>query len=334
MQEAVAQGENVSLAVNRHLDVMDLTALLVGGDQMLAPVFDPLHRASQAQGRVGNEDLLRIEQHDLGAESPADIGRDHLDVELREPEHVREAVADGEGRLGRIPHPEDTGARVVFGHHTTALEGTPAAPLDDEPLAENAGGLSPGAVGIPDRLQKAGGPVGGDVVMNARRALVESGLRVDDGGQRRVVDLDEGGGVLGPVAAVGHDEGHGLAHETDLVLRERALGAGSGEGGVRNEEGAGLVQHPEVGGGEHQMNAGEPAGAGGVESEDAGPSVRAAQTRRVQHACRSDVVHEAAAPAQQARILVTENARADRPCTHADSTLARESRRCQICPAP
>ena len=41
MDEVIAQGEDVSVAVDRDLDLVDLAALLVGGDEVLAAVADP-----------------------------------------------------------------------------------------------------------------------------------------------------------------------------------------------------------------------------------------------------------------------------------------------------
>ena len=63
--------------------------------------------------------------------------------------------------------------------------------------------------------------------------LVGEGLAdIDDRGQGFVVDLDEVEGVLGGVAAVGNDDGDGLANIADLVaghgVLEEALDAGEG----------------------------------------------------------------------------------------------------------
>jgi hypothetical protein len=74
----------------------------------------------------------------------------------------------------------------VFGHHTAALEGTSAAPFDNESLAEDTGGLPPHPVGLPDRLRKKGSPIGGDVRVNARGVVVERRFDIDDGRERRV----------------------------------------------------------------------------------------------------------------------------------------------------
>ena len=117
---------------------------------------------------------------------------------------------------------------VVFGHHTAALEGTPAAPLDDEPLAEDAG-RAPATrrSGSPTVCGKRAARLAGDVCVNAGGVLVERRFDIDDRGQRLVLDLDEAGRVLGQVAAVRHDEGHRLADEADLVRGEGALRARS-----------------------------------------------------------------------------------------------------------
>src|SRR5947208_16022503 len=114
---------------------VELAALLVRGEQVLATVLGPLHGPGEPDGGERHEDLLREEEHDLGPEAPADVGRDHLDVELGEPEDPRQAVLHGKRRLRRAPHPEGAAARVPLGDDAPRLDRASAAPLDREPLA-------------------------------------------------------------------------------------------------------------------------------------------------------------------------------------------------------
>ena len=135
VHEPVAQAEDAAVPVDGDLNGVELAALLVRGEQVLATVLGPLHGPGEPDGGERHEDLLREEEHDLGPEAPADVGRDHLDVELGEPEDPRQAVLHGKGRLRRAPHPEGAAARVPLGDDAPRLDRASAAPLDREPLA-------------------------------------------------------------------------------------------------------------------------------------------------------------------------------------------------------
>ena len=167
VDEAVAQREDPSVAVDGDLDVVALAAFLVGGHQVLAPVLRPLDRPAEADRRVRHQDLLRVEEHDLGAEASAHVGRDHLHVELRQAEDPGQPILDGQRRLGRVPDTEPPGAAVVVGDHAPALERAAAAPLDPELLAQHAGGPGEGGVGVARALGQAAGTVAGHVCVHA-----------------------------------------------------------------------------------------------------------------------------------------------------------------------
>ena len=58
--------------------------------------------------------------------------------------------------------------------------------------------------------------------MRARRIGVERRQAVGNRGQRLVLDLDGGGGILSQIAALGDDEDHQLAGVADLIPRQDA----------------------------------------------------------------------------------------------------------------
>ena len=60
----------------------------------------------------------------------------------------------GSGACVDVPHAQDAGA-VVLGHDAARLDGAPAAPLDDEALAEDVGARAEGRVGIADALRRS-----------------------------------------------------------------------------------------------------------------------------------------------------------------------------------
>ena len=66
--------------------------------------------------------------------------------------------------------------------------------------------------------------VAGNAVEQLRRALLERGARVGDGGQRLVVDLDRLGGVLRLRQRLGDDQRDRLAGMAHLADRERGRG--------------------------------------------------------------------------------------------------------------
>ena len=82
MDEAGADGEDPALLIEGDFGLVNLAALLIRADEVLEAIFLPLDRAAEQLGRVWDYQLLGIEQHDLGAKTPADIGRDHIDLLL------------------------------------------------------------------------------------------------------------------------------------------------------------------------------------------------------------------------------------------------------------
>ena len=226
VQEPVAQAQDAAVLVDGDLDVVELTALLTRRQQVLDAVLDPLDGPAQAHRRARHQDLLGIEQHDLRAEGAADVGRDHLHLELGQAEDPREPVLDRQRRLGRDPRLERPRARVELGHDAAGLDGAAAAPLDPQPLAEHAGGAGKGGIRIAHALHEPARAIGGHVRVHQRRPVGERGFQLGDGGQRLVAHLDQLGGVLGDVAVLRDHERDHLTHVADAVGGERPLGAG------------------------------------------------------------------------------------------------------------
>ena len=94
------------VVVEADRDVLQLAALLAGGDEVLAPVLGPLDRPAELHGRPRHQHLLGPRVHDLDAEAAADVGRDHLDLESGQAELGGEAARDAGRRLGGVPDPQ------------------------------------------------------------------------------------------------------------------------------------------------------------------------------------------------------------------------------------
>ena len=152
----------------------------------------------------------------------------------------------------------------------------------------------------------------GDVVRAALGMQHRIAARIDrlhhvgHGRQRLVLDLDESDRVLGDVAAVGDHQHHRLADmahfaERDAALLDRRIGKARQRPGFLRRLLAG----------DHCGHAGQRQRRALVDRLDAGVRMRAAQHRRVRHVRQRDVVDEAAAADQEARILLAQHARAD-----------------------
>ena len=85
--------EDEAARVDRGADAVDLVARMVGGDQVLAPVLDPLDRPAEAECGEGDEHILGI---DLAANAEAAADMTFVEVELVE----RQAEQRGERPCG------------------------------------------------------------------------------------------------------------------------------------------------------------------------------------------------------------------------------------------
>ena len=84
-----AQGEDRAVARAGDLQLAVDLARMVGRDQVLAAILDPLHRTADQARRERDEEILRIELA-LDAEAAADVDLDHVDVGLGDAEHRRQ----------------------------------------------------------------------------------------------------------------------------------------------------------------------------------------------------------------------------------------------------
>src|SRR5262249_24752210 len=55
--ETVAKREDAALVVKADVDVMHLVAGMTGAHEMLAPIFDPLHRTPEPPGQEGDQQV-------------------------------------------------------------------------------------------------------------------------------------------------------------------------------------------------------------------------------------------------------------------------------------
>ena len=104
----------------------DLIPLLGRRDEVLAPVFDPLHGTSKQKRGQRNDKLLAVE-YELRTEAASDVRRDDAHALFLTAEHMGEHAHGSVGRLGRTPDGQDILVGIVRGDdfdgcfHTSAM---------------------------------------------------------------------------------------------------------------------------------------------------------------------------------------------------------------------
>ncbi len=310
-----AHAEEPSVVVEGDLEVPILLALLNGGEEMLAPVLDPLDRPPQDEAGGGERRLFRIE-HELGAEAAADVRRHHAQPVLVEREEPHQEGARLVGELRRRPQRQPLLVHVVDRDRAAPFDRMrPAAVLlevDAGAVRRAREGLGDVAIGLPELDEEIARPR----AMGARRARGQRLPAIGDCRQRLVVDRDQRGGVLGEVARPRDHQRHRLADEGDLVLGQherRDVG--------RQLRGAKLQRQPllreqrrKLGEREHGVHAGMAPRRSGIDAADQGMGMRAAHERRLEHVGKFQIGDEAAGAGDQRAVLEAPDGAADIFC--------------------
>ncbi len=277
-------------------------------DQVLATVLAPLHgRVEQVGGE--DDDHLFTTYERLQTEAAADVADLHPDLVLGDAGDAREREPRLVGVLARHPHVEPLVERLPAGDDTAALHRHRAVAV----LHEGLGDLVRGA-GLQllclraQRHRHLHGDVARPVRVHQVLGVGDREVPVEDGRERVVVDLDELGGVLGEVAALGDDQHDRVAHEADVGIGEREH---------RGHEVVGTLEHRrqhrtgdlgvELGAGVDGHHTLGLAGGGDVEAGDAGPGEVAAQEVGVEHVGEHDVVGVATSAGEEARVFLAED---------------------------
>src|SRR5690606_18151816 len=93
------EGQQPAVVVEPDGHLVDLPALVGAGDEVFAPVLDPLDLIGdpglpQLAGGPGDHDLLGPRVHDLHTETAADVGGDAVDLVVR---HAKSSCDRGTG---------------------------------------------------------------------------------------------------------------------------------------------------------------------------------------------------------------------------------------------
>ena len=181
VDEPVAAGQGCG-ARHRHVHVVD-----PAGAPGWQPAGVPGGPRSTSRGDPGGEG--RRDENSLGSDGmilrpkpPPVSGAITSTLGLGEAEPgaspflmVRGAWVESQTRRTASP-------RVVLGHHPAAApDGASAAPLDDEPLAQDARRAAEGSIGIADGLREPGDAIVGNVVVDERGMRGEGRFGIDHG---------------------------------------------------------------------------------------------------------------------------------------------------------
>ena len=280
------------------------------GLDVLRAVLDPLDRMSGEDRRADREHVPRIHRH-FAAEAAADVGRDHADPLLGEPEVTRDErdhSADRVRRLGSHPDRQLAVYLVEARHDPAGLDRRDVDPRDVEVLLDHD-------LSVPERLVGPGLvadlPVPDVVVLllavlaDERRSGLERLDRVHYDRKRLVVDLDRRD-------AVGRDVTLGRHDSRDLLrLIEHGVGR-QDHLAVRHERRHPLeLERYEIFARDHGEHAGDGERLRRVDALDARVRVRAARDVQVQHARQLHVVDVVAAASDETRVFLALDALAD-----------------------
>ena len=302
--------------VCRHLDIVDLVALLAHRHQVLGASLDPAHRATELARQMADQHRLAMDRR-LDAEAAALIARrDHPNLGLGNAQEIGQRQLLDVRPLGSNPSLEPV-ALCPHRDRAARLERRDAGAVHAKPLANDhvrgpdqsldlRGVVGPvllsGAAGQRHREDLVVRPV----VVDLRGRRGERALGIEHRRQRLIVDDNGFGGVLGQIGIGGHDRGDRRAMELDLVDGEwperrvprRHVGD---EHGLRKRQHRSL----EVGGRHHPHHAGHRQRGRGIDVGDSRMSVGAAHKGQVQHAGNSDVGEILAMPGHQPVVFLT-----------------------------
>src|SRR5260370_4454480 len=163
---------------------MNWAALLVGGDKVLASILDPLDWPTQVNCSKRRQDFFGIEQHDLGAETPAYIGRNHAHFVFGQVKDSCQAIAYRNWSLCRNPAGEYLIVRIPTYENPPALHRHRGAAIHDDRLAYDMWRALKNSTGIANQMHQVGGNMPRNVTIHQARIHGLAHLQAVDDWQR------------------------------------------------------------------------------------------------------------------------------------------------------
>ena len=192
------------------------------GEEGLGAVAGPLHRTADLLGGPQRHHLLGVDE-DFRAEAAADVGRHHPQLVLLRDVVERRQHEAGDMRIlrGRVER-EMLFRLVIFGDRRARLHRVRNQAVVGDVERDDIGRRLEGGIG---RAFVADGPVVDHVArgfrVQLRRARLDRGANVRNGGQFLVIDDHGLGRVLGLVLGLGDHDRDRLADEAHGFRRHR-----------------------------------------------------------------------------------------------------------------
>ena len=131
VEERIIDGEDMPRCVDRGADAMRLLARVIGGDQVLAPILDPLHRAAEGEGGDADQQILGIELA-ANTEAAADVAFVKLHARRCAAQHAGDLVAVPVRHLGGAMEFQHVARAVVSRDRATGLQRNAGMAADRE----------------------------------------------------------------------------------------------------------------------------------------------------------------------------------------------------------
>ena len=320
---AGAQREEAAIRVHRQLAERDVVAPMGVAQEGFCALGGPFHRAAQFTRRVAAQHMLGIDEQ-LHAEAAADIGGDdaegflvHLEDGIAQ-DVLQQPAALCVGAQGEAPAFElrQCGPRLHGGDDDAVVDDR--QPGDMGCLGEEFLGFVLLADLPVEHL------IAAQFRPDQRGPGIKARREVGGGGQGVVIDDNQLRRIARNGGAVRHDEGHriaGMAHETTGKHGMAGIGAirsvlvlhQSGTGQTAN------AVRVKIGNGVDAVHAGHALGRIGVDGDEAGGGMRAAQHHADKLAGQRHVIGVRACALEQARVFHATNRLCETELGHGDT---------------
>ena len=270
------------------------------GDEAFQPIGDELHRTPQQLRQRDRRHLVRIGVH-LDAERAADVLGDDADLLFFQPEMLGEQVLHHVRRLRAVIDGEALLARIPVGHHRARLVAHAGVAAEAERRLDHFVGFGKALVRLARLVLALEGEVVAELGMDHRRAGVQCGLRIRDGGQLLVLDRDQLARILGLRARLCHHGTHRLALPAGALDRDGVLRRRLDALQMRQHADPGRDDFGQFGAGDDRDHAGRLLRRRRIDRDDAGVRMRRAHIRHMRHARQRDVADVLSPPLGEPR---------------------------------
>ena len=250
--DVTAQRKDDALAGGGDLEVAVHLARVVGGDEVLAAILDPLDRPADMTRCERNEEVLGI-KFAADAKPSADIDFDQVDRVFGHRQHRREDATIEEGHFCGAEYDQPALVRVPLGDEAAGLQRHCGETMTVKALAAGVIRLGECRIGIAERYGVSYRAVAA-ALLEQQRPVLGRGMPVGERRQPLDVDVDRVEGVLGQRLSIGDDHRDRLADVADLVLGDHRLKIGTARqiGETKRDD---RDARADLGRGDHAMHA-------------------------------------------------------------------------------